>query len=131
MTKKVWTGKDVEQILLIAQDIVSLNTPISNEPESDSELGHYIEDPSPTPDEVAITADRHDRIMECLTSFLKPREQKVIILRYGLDGGTPSTLNEIGEELGITRERVRQLEAKALRKLRIRFAKDNITMEDI
>lgn len=131
MTGKVLTGKDVERILMIAQDVISLNMPVSSDPECEGELFDYMEDPSPTPEEEAIMADRHDVLMKCLTEFLKPKEQQVIILRYGLDSGTPMTLQEIGEELGITRERVRQLEERALRKLRVRFAKDNITMEDI
>lgn len=131
MTGKVLTGKDIERILIIAQDIVSLNTPVSSDPDCEGELFDYLEDPSPTPEEEAIIADRHDVLMRCLAEFLKPKERQVMILRYGLDSGTPLTLREIGEELGITRERVRQLEERALRKLRVRFIKDNITMEDM
>lgn len=131
MAGKVLTGKDIERILIIAQDIVSLNTPVSNEPDSDTELDDYIEDPSPTPDEEVIMADRREFLINCCAKYLSPRECAIIILRFGLESGNPMTLEEIGRELKITRERVRQVEKQAIRKLRFHFLKKNLTMEDI
>ena len=131
MTGKVLTGKDIERILIIAQDVLSLNTPVSNDPDSETELFDYLEDPNPTPDEVAMMADRKEFLMKCLRKYLQPREVQIIVLRFGLESNNPMTLEEIGRELGVTRERVRQLEAKALRKLRYQFSKNNLTMEDI
>lgn len=134
MPKKVYTGKEIEQIMLLAQDVISLNTPITNNGEMqdmDTELGDFIEDPNPTPEEEAMITNRREVIASYLQKYLSPREQKVIILRFGLESGRPMTLEEVGREYGITRERVRQVEAKAIRKLRFQFAKNKITWENI
>lgn len=132
MPKKVYTGKEIEQIMLLAQDVISLSTPITSNGEmQDTELGDFIEDPNPTPEEEALIADRREVIAGYLRKYLSPREQKVIISRFGLENGQPMTLEEVGREYGITRERARQVEAKALRKLRIQFAKNKITWENI
>ena len=130
MAGKVLTGKDIERILLIAQDVISLNTPVSNDPDSEAELFDYMEDPSPTPDEIVIMEDRKIQIMKLLQAQLNPHEMKVITLRFGLETDNPMTLEEVGRELGITRERVRQIENRTLRKLRYHFIKNDITMED-
>ena len=134
MSGRKYTGKEIEQIMLLAQDVISLNTPITNKGEMqdmDTELGDFIEDPSPTPEEEAMITNRREVIASYLQKYLSPREQKVIILRFGLESGQPMTLEEVGREYGITRERVRQVEAKAIRKLRFRFAKNKITWENI
>lgn len=131
MAGKVLTGKDIERILIIAQDVISLNTPVSNEPDSDTELNDYLEDPSPTPDELVIMEGRKEFLLNACAKYLSPRECTIIVLRFGLESGNPMTLEEIGQELKITRERVRQVEEKALRKLRFHFLKQNLTMEDI
>ena len=100
----------------IAQDPVSLETPIGEE--DDSHLGDFIQDEdSPSPQESAsytMLREQLDEIMETLT----PREAKVLRLRFGLDDGKARTLEEVGKEFNVTRERIRQIEAKALRKLR-------------
>ena len=106
----------VREILKIAQDPVSLETPIGEE--EDSHLSDFIEDdqgksPSDTVDSLALK----NQLGELLNS-LTPREEKVLRLRYGLDDGRPRTLEEVGKEFNVTRERIRQIEAKALRKLR-------------
>ncbi len=106
----------VREILKIAQDPVSLETPIGEE--DDSHLSDFIEDdqgksPSDTVDSLALK----NQLGELLNS-LTPREEKVLRLRYGLDDGRPRTLEEVGKEFNVTRERIRQIEAKALRKLR-------------
>ena len=106
----------VIEIQKIAQDPVSLETPIGEE--EDSHLGDFIEDEkaiSPN-DSVAFTMLK-EQLLGVLDT-LTPREEKVLRLRYGLDDGRPRTLEEVGKEFNVTRERIRQIEAKALRKLR-------------
>ena len=106
----------VSEIKKKAQDPVSLETPIGEE--EDSHLGDFIEDDkTPTAsDSVASTMLKEQiaRVLDTLT----PREEKVLRLRYGIDDGRPRTLEEVGKEFNVTRERIRQIEAKALRKLR-------------
>ena len=134
MSGRKYTAKEIEQIMLLAQDVISLNAPITNKgdmQDMDTELGDLIEDPNPTPEEEAMITNRREVIASYLRKYLSPREQRVIILRFGLESGRPMTLEEIGREYGITRERVRQVEAKAIRKLRFRFAKNKITWENI
>lgn len=134
MSGRKYTGKEIERIMLLAQDVISLNTPITNRGDAqdmNTELGDIVVDPSPTPEEEAMTTNRQEVIANYLQKYLSPRERKVIILRFGLESGQPMGLEEIGREYGITRERVRQVEAKALRKLRFQFAKNKITWENI
>ncbi len=106
----------VNEIQKIAQDPVSLESPVGEEDES--KIGDFVEDESfKSPDESAaqdILKAQLFAVIETLT----PREQKVIRLRYGLDDNHPRTLEEVGKEFNVTRERIRQIEAKALRKLR-------------
>lgn len=106
----------VMEIQKIAQDPVSLETPIGEE--EDSHIGDFIEDEtaSAPSDSVAFTMLKEQliRVLDTLT----PREEKVLRLRYGIDDGRPRTLEEVGKEFNVTRERIRQIEAKALRKLR-------------
>ncbi len=106
----------VREILKIAQEPVSLETPIGEE--EDSHLGDFIQDDNvPVPAEAATYTMLKEQIVEVLTT-LTEREQKVLRLRFGLDDGLPRTLEEVGKEFNVTRERIRQIEAKALRKLR-------------
>ncbi len=106
----------VREILKIAQEPVSLETPIGEE--EDSHLGDFIQDDNvPVPAEAATYTMLKEQIVEVLTT-LTEREQKVLRLRFGLDDGRPRTLEEAGKEFNVTRERIRQIEAKALRKLR-------------
>lgn len=106
----------VSEIQKIAQDPVSLETPIGEE--EDSHLGDFIEDEKTTTpsDSVAFTMLK-EQLLSVLDT-LTPREEKVLRLRYGIDDGKPRTLEEVGKEFNVTRERIRQIEAKALRKLR-------------
>ena len=110
------TVERVREIQKIAQDPVSLETPIGEE--EDSHLGDFIEDEKTiTPsDSVAFTMLK-EQLLGVLDT-LTPREEKVLRLRYGIDDGKPRTLEEVGKEFNVTRERIRQIEAKALRKLR-------------
>ena len=106
----------VREIMKIAQDPVSLETPIGEE--EDSHLGDFIpDDDSPAPQDAASYAMLREQIKEVLHT-LTPREEHVLKLRYGLNDGRTHTLEEVGKEFQITRERIRQIEAKALRKLR-------------
>ena len=110
------TEDRVHEILKIAQDPVSLETPIGEE--EDSHLGDFIEDEKTTTpsDSVAFTMLKEQLLV--VLDTLTPREEKVLRLRYGIDDGKPRTLEEVGREFNVTRERIRQIEAKALRKLR-------------
>ena len=110
------TVERVREIQKIAQDPVSLETPIGEE--EDSHLGDFIEDEKTTTpsDSVAFTMLK-EQLLGVLDT-LTPREEKVLRLRYGIDDGKPRTLEEVGKEFNVTRERIRQIEAKALRKLR-------------
>ena len=110
------TEERVREIQKIAQDPVSLETPIGEE--EDSHLGDFIEDESTeTPSDSVSTTMLKETLLTVLNS-LTPREEKVLRLRYGVDDGRPRTLEEVGREFNVTRERIRQIEAKALRKLR-------------
>ena len=106
----------VIEIQKISQDPVSLETPIGEE--EDSHLGDFIEDEqSATPTDVVAGSMLKEQLINVLDT-LTPREEKVLRLRYGIDDGKPRTLEEVGKEFNVTRERIRQIEAKALRKLR-------------
>ena len=106
----------VREILKISQEPVSLETPIGEE--EDSHLGDFIQDDNvPVPADAAAFTLLKEQLVEVLGT-LTDREQKVLRLRFGLDDGRARTLEEVGGEFGVTRERIRQIEAKALRKLR-------------
>ena len=106
----------VSEIMKMAQEPVSLETPIGEE--ADSHLGDFIQDDNVmVPQDAAAFTLLHEQLMEVLLT-LTEREQKVLRLRFGLDDGRPRTLEEVGRQFNVTRERIRQIEAKALRKLR-------------
>ncbi len=110
------SAEKVREIMKIAQEPVSLETPIGEE--EDSHLGDFIEDEdSPAPASAAsyiLLKEQLDGVLDTLTE----REKRVLELRFGIEDGRPRTLEEVGKEFGVTRERIRQIEAKALRKLR-------------
>ena len=106
----------VREILRLAQEPVSLETPIGEE--EDSHLGDFIpDDEALSPADAASISLLKEQLAEVLKT-LTPREEKVLSLRFGLEDGHPRTLEEVGKEFNVTRERIRQIEAKALRKLR-------------
>ena len=106
----------VSEIMKMSQEPVSLETPIGEE--EDSHLGDFIQDDNVlVPQDAAAFTLLHEQLMEVLLT-LTEREQKVLRLRFGLDDGRPRTLEEVGKQFSVTRERIRQIEAKALRKLR-------------
>ena len=106
----------VREILQMAQEPISIDSPVGEDDESS--IGEFIADEtSPEPDEIVGETMLHEQICEVLKT-LTPREENVIKMRFGLEDGVPRTLEEVGREFNITRERIRQIEAKALRKLR-------------
>jgi RNA polymerase primary sigma factor len=108
--------EEVDAIRRTSQVPVSLEKPVGDEEES--EFGHFIEDDSaPLPDEAADTAFRIAALQKCLAA-LSQRERRVLELRYGLNGGAPCTLDEVGRAFRVTRERIRQIESQGLKKLR-------------
>ncbi len=110
------TEERVREILKIAQEPVSLETPIGEE--DDSHLGDFIEDQEAQAPADAAAFELLKEQLEDVLDTLTPREEKVLRLRFGLDDGRSRTLEEVGQYFGVTRERIRQIEAKALRKLR-------------
>jgi RNA polymerase primary sigma factor len=108
--------KKVRQIMRISQDILSLDAPVGSE--EDTSLGDFIEDDKTlAPDEQTNMNLLKENLNEML-DFLTPRERKIIKMRFGLEGGDVHTLEEVGKEFGVTRERIRQIEAKTLEKLK-------------
>jgi len=110
------TPDKVREILKISQDPVSLETPIGEE--DDSHLGDFIEDQDALAPSDAAAFELLKEQLEEVLHTLTEREEKVLRLRFGLDDGKPRTLEEVGKQFSVTRERIRQIEAKALRKLR-------------
>ena len=113
MDLPVWK---VRKVLKIAQQPISLETPIGEE--EDSHLGDFIEDRGVVSPAEAVININLKEMTEQVLNMLTPREERIIKMRFGLEDGTERTLEEVGREFGVTRERIRQIEAKALRKLR-------------
>jgi RNA polymerase primary sigma factor len=108
-------AEKVKYAIKIRQDVVSLDAPVGDD--DDTVLGEWIADEqSSTPEELAIAEVLRERVAKGI-KVLTPREQKIIRMRFGLEDGMPYTLERVGSEFGITRERVRQIESKALGKL--------------
>lgn len=110
------TADKVRKILKVAQEPVSLETPIGEE--DDSHLGDFIEDTGATSPADHAATEMMKKQLEDVLDTLTDREENVLRLRFGLDDGRTRTLEEVGKVFGVTRERIRQIEAKALRKLR-------------
>jgi RNA polymerase primary sigma factor len=110
------TPQKVREILKISQEPVSLETPIGEE--EDSQLGDFIEDEEATMPVEAVSEIMQKEELDQVLATLTHRERKVIELRFGLKGEHPRTLEEVGQKFGVTRERIRQIEAKTLAKLK-------------
>lgn len=118
--------KKVRQIMRISQDILSLDSPVGGE--EDTTIGDFVEDDKYlTPEKATNLSILKENLYEML-GFLSPREKKIIVMRFGLDWGEMHTLEEVGKEFGVTRERVRQIEAKTLEKLRTHPGADKIRL---
>lgn len=116
--------RKVRQIMRISQDILSLDSPVGGE--EDTTLGDFVEDDKYlTPEKATNLAILKENLYDML-DFLTPREKKIIVMRFGLDGGDMHTLEEVWKEFGVTRERVRQIEAKTLEKLKTHPSADRI-----
>lgn len=116
--------RKVRQIMRISQDILSLDSPVGGE--EDTTLGDFVEDDKYlTPEKATNLSILKENLYEML-DFLTPREKKIVVMRFWLDGGEMHTLEEVGREFGVTRERVRQIEAKTLEKLRTHPSADRI-----
>ncbi|MDP3769717.1 MAG: sigma-70 family RNA polymerase sigma factor, partial [bacterium] len=113
-------GMDVEKVhhlMKISQETLSLESPVGDD-KDESYLGDFIEDEKElSPSEIASLKLLKDQITDVLVD-LSPREQRILRMRFGLDDGVTHTLEEVGQEFGVTRERIRQIEAKALEKIR-------------
>ena len=117
VAKKMGVGVEkVREVIKISQDPVSLETPIGEE--EDSHLGDFVPDERNMSPEDFTTNEILKEEIKSVLSTLQPREQQVLELRFGLIDGTSYTLEEVGKKFNVTRERIRQIEAKALRKLR-------------
>lgn len=115
----------VEHILKISQETVSLESPVGEE--DDSKLGDFLEDKdSLTPEENTVYELMKNHVSEFL-DFLSPREQKILRMRFGIGDGRTHTLEEVGKEFGVTRERIRQIEAKSLQKLKKHDLSDRLS----
>ncbi len=108
--------KKVRHIMKISQDIISLEAPVGAE--EDSKLGDFIEDDEAISPSEATNRQLMKENIQFMLQYLTPREQKIIRMRFGLDDGIGHTLEEVGREFGVTRERIRQIEAKILQKLK-------------
>ncbi len=107
---------EVEKIIKISQETVSLEAPVGEE--EDSKLGDFIEDEEMESPRDAATYDLLKEDVDKILNKLEPREKRILEMRFGLEDGTTHTLEEVGQEFGVTRERIRQIEAKALEKLK-------------
>lgn len=118
MSKK-WTEDEVLKILAIinSTNVDSLDKLIETEPEHHIELKQLVADPGPGPQEIAEQHELHSILLEAIDR-LEPRHKRVLLLRYGLESGKPMTLEQIGQQYGVSRERIRQVEGAALKKLR-------------
>ncbi len=122
------TGLDeklVDELLAISQDIVSFDSPVRKDDESDSTFGDFIEDEADGPESQVIDSSLRDEVRSIL-SVLSDKERAIITMRFGLDGSKPKSLKEIGEGYGLTKERIRQIEKRALEKLKAASEKKDL-----
>lgn len=129
---KVWTAKDVEYLQAIAQDVISLNTLIGNpEDGNECELGDFIEDTSPGFEGLILSNSTRKFLLQIIETTLSPREEKVIRMRYGFETGEYMTFNEVSKRFNVSRQRIQQIENRALAKIKKKLEKLNIKEGDI
>ena len=122
------TGLDeklVDELLSISQDIVSFDSPVRKDDESDSTFGDFIEDEADGPEAQVMDSSLRDEV-NAILSVLTDKERDIIAMRFGLDGAKPKSLKEIGEGYGLTKERISQIEKRALEKLRAASEKKDL-----
>lgn len=125
-------AKYIEYLQILAQDTLSLNIQMGYAEEGwDVEFGDTIEYEGPGPDEIAINGARRGTLLKLLEETLSPREHKIMLMRFGFGTGSNMTLDEVGKQFNVTRERIRQIEAKSLLKLREKLKELNIKEGDI
>lgn len=129
MNKKKLTEKDIAFMQILMQDVVSLNS-FTSEAE-DTELGDLIPDDAPNVLEVAESESTRKFLEAKMKQWLSPREAMILLLRFGFKDNTPKTLHQIGQMFNLTRERIRQIEKQAIRKLKRKFELENLKVEDI
>ena len=113
------------------RDVISLNLPIRFDEEDEVELGSLLEDPGPGPEEICLQNARRESLEKYMKKYLDERQIMILRLRYGFEDGHCYTLECVAKKLGLTGERVRQLEYKAMKKLRLKFMTKGLTAEDI
>ena len=126
--KKVYTTKEIEQIMIMNQDVLSLNQEVVIDSVDDGggELLDFMVDQGPGPEELCVRDAQDKKLRDCVKNFLTPKEERVISLRFGLYGDKPMTLEEIGKTMGLTRERIRQIEVKGMKRLKLKLKLSNI-----
>ena len=120
MAKQKYTAADIEQLLKLIENlnIESLDTPITVDGDlKEATIGDLVRDDGPTPDDIVIAKETTKILIDAVEK-LSPRQQRIIKLRFGLETRNPMTLEEVGQIYGVTRERIRQIELKALNKLK-------------
>lgn len=131
--REKWTPEKVIEMQKLMQDVISLNATLdSKDGDGETEIGDLIEDTeSPSAEELMIIDDRHRFLLEVMYKCLSPREIKIMCMRYGFYDGEPKTLEEIGVTFNVTRERIRQIENHALRRLRGYMIRNGIRSTDV
>lgn len=131
-----WTPEKVERIqkIMLLCNPASLDSPVSGsidfDPTDITTLGDLVPDTAPSPEEIAIKEENKFHLLQIINKCLSAREVKVITLRYGFDNGYGKTLEEVGREFHVTRERIRQIEAKALLKIRRYMQRNGVFKRD-
>lgn len=132
---KRYTEKDIARLMVLAQDTVSLNSPVivrNGETADETELGNLIKDDSLGPEDIVIEEEKKRIIATWLKMYLSPREELILRMRFGMyENEEPMTLEQVGLRFGVTRERIRQVEKKALRKLKLKLLSRGIKQEDL
>ncbi len=134
MAKTTYTAQEIAEILLLSRNVISLNAhvkPNSVDEMDETEIGDLIEDTGPGPEELAMEQNRAEILDKYMNKYLTHREKEILSMRFGIDNGNPKSLIEIAKHFGLTRERIRQIEVNAIRKLRYYFYKNKITWENL